>query len=162
MCWQLALTVIPHHWSFLTCPLLTSVLCHHPLSQQQNSGRNACSLFRELLGYSVQFFRQNVDNISLNLVLRFSFSSGSLPFMQFSDLTHEQAVRPLWVILLYLKQRHTQKPHLRPMTWDMTIWHWSGWLYVWDLSVPLSIYRLAFSTFSLCFERALCTSCLYV
>lgn len=74
MCRQLGLTVVVHHWSFLTCPLLC--LLPPPLPQQQKSGRIACSLFRGQLECSLQFFRQKTDKVSFNLVIRFSFFIG--------------------------------------------------------------------------------------
>lgn len=162
MCWQLGLRVIPHHWSLLTCPLLASVLCHQPLPQQHRSGMNAYSLFRERLGYSLQLFRQNVDNVSLNSVIRLAFLSGSLPPCSLKSYS--------WTSRLSLMG------HL-VATWNGSASRshiWGPWLETWQFGIdqvgcmfgicqflcPFIVWLSV--PFSLCFKRALCTSCLYV
>ena len=125
MCWQLGLTEIAHHWSFLTGPLLTSVPCHHPSPSNPNLGGMPVLFCEDRLYLFTTVFQTGHWQCLFELshkVLPFLRSSPSLPF---SHLTREQAAHPLQVMVSHFTRQHTEKP-LEPMTSHVAMRHWSG------------------------------------
>lgn len=138
--------------SLLTCPLLTSVLCHHRLPQQQKSGMHAYSLFREQHEYSLQLFRQSWQCL-------FELSNKVLLFIRFFTL--RAVLKSYQPVVPYGSSR---------ATWNSSTCRshiWGPWLETWQFGIDQVGYMFGicqflcpfivwFSVPFLCVSKGLC------